>query len=918
MEPITIVTMLGKVFAAGAFSYLGEAKQGFEESDVSAISAVLEALGAVHGVATAKPRTRMTALHTALVLQAFGTAFYEHWAGDERMAPGLQERPWLHRAFRSNEKAAREEEIQTRLRLALGWLLPEFEQRAAAERLSAMHALHPDPMATPIYQALYTAFADGRFEGGEDTALLDMRREGARLQFEGAFQMAYAELLVTGAGRELGRFLLEVDKDRARQLRRRLMEDGSISDRRHVFGTTTPGVPTMPLGFMYVEPDGVWGKTRKPLREFIGDLLGKHPIVIVRGDFGMGKSLTARMLAFGWAQTYMRGVDQPSAELVLPIFIKCARDFQRESFAATVREALRNQAEAIGLSLLRSDDALAMPADTMRVVYIVDGLDEVALSHTEVEQLFRELKGATSDRHRVVVFSRKGALPSEDKLGGIPIIDVQSFRKEDQIGAWLDRWNQISGSEPVTVEGLTNAKLLELGTTPILLFMSAVTWGPTRIEQGDTSQVAIYEHFFQQIAAGKCKHDRDRHPRVADASEKLREKLRDLGNIGKDASLEDAMLWLMSRIAWEHRRREARGEHLDLQDVNHLLRKVLDLRGEPQVQEMIRMGAMLVLQADLRDQNHVILFGHKSFGEFLAACWWADRLRAILQERRESRQRSLERELYGAVLLEEDNRSFEFLMAILNGVQWKEDERKNLGGWAEGCFVDERPDFDEGKHEEERSWRDDQRVPLRHAALAIRCSLHGLEPLKVETPALRSMLGWFWMRQEWVRLGAPWISAEGVSLEGMDLRSADLSGADLRGADLSGTSLSGANLRGANLRGANLIGVDLIGANLRGANLIGANLRGANLSGAYLSRTDLSRADLSGADLGGADLSDAGLSDADLSGADLSGADLSGANLSDAYLRGAVYNPLTRWPESFDPSSRGAIDVDIPGRSTRD
>ncbi|MDC0744517.1 NACHT domain-containing protein [Polyangium mundeleinium] len=618
MEPITILTTLGKVFAAGALSYLGEAKQGFDESDVSAISAVVEALGAVHGVATAKPRTRMTALHTALVLQAFGTAFYEHWAGDERMAPGLQERSWIHRALRSNDKAAREEEIQTRLRLALGWLRSEFEERAAGERLSAMHAMHPDPMATPIYQALYTAFADGRFEGGEDTALLDMRREGARLQFEGAFQMAYAELLVTGAGQELGRFLLEVDKDRGRQLRRRLMEEGSISDRRHVFGTATPGVPMMPLGFMYVEPNGESGTTRKPLREFIGDLLGKHPIVVVRGDFGMGKSLTARMLAFEWAQRYMRVVDQPSAELVYPIFIKCARDFQRESFAATVREAVRNQAEAIGISLLRSDEALAMPPDTMRVVYIVDGLDEVALSHAEVEQLFRELKGATSDRHRVVVFSRKGALPQEDKLKGIPVIDVQPFREEDQIGAWLDRWNQISGSEPVTVEGLKNAKLLELATTPILLFMIAVTWDPTRIEEDQTSQVAIYEHFFKQIAAGKCKHDRDRHPRVAEASEKLREKLREHGHIGKESSLEDAMLWLMSRLAWEHRRREARGEHLDLQDVNNLLRKVLDLRGESQVQEMIRMGAMLVLQADLRDQNHVILFGHKSFG----SSWW--------------------------------------------------------------------------------------------------------------------------------------------------------------------------------------------------------------------------------------------------------------------------------------------------------
>ncbi|MDC0744518.1 pentapeptide repeat-containing protein [Polyangium mundeleinium] len=240
------------------------------------------------------------------------------------------------------------------------------------------------------------------------------------------------------------------------------------------------------------------------------------------------------------------------------------------------------------------------------------------------------------------------------------------------------------------------------------------------------------------------------------------------------------------------------------------------------------------------------------------------------------------------MLIEEDNRSFEFLMAILNGVQWREDERKNLGGWAEGCFVDERPDFDEGKHEEERSWRDDQRVQLRHAALAIRCSLHGLEPLKVKTSALRSMLAWFWMRQEWVCLYATGISAEGVSLERTDLRRAELSGADLSGANFSEANLSEAYLFGADLSGAYLFGAHLRGAYLIGANLIGAHLRGADLIGAHLS------------------------------GAHLIGADLIGAHLSGANLSGALYNALTRWPESFDPSFRGAIDVDISGRSARD
>jgi hypothetical protein len=134
-----------------------------------------------------------------------------------------------------------------RLDLAFRWLLPVKEQNANAERVLEVYDLHPDPIVTPIYQALYTAFADGRFEGNDATALFDMRRDGARLQFEGAFQMAYAELIATSSGQELARFLLFVEQDRSRQFRRRWVEDLALGHRRHVFGAATAGVPIMPL-----------------------------------------------------------------------------------------------------------------------------------------------------------------------------------------------------------------------------------------------------------------------------------------------------------------------------------------------------------------------------------------------------------------------------------------------------------------------------------------------------------------------------------------------------------------------------------------------------------------------------------------------------------------------------------------------
>ena len=85
-----------------------------------------------------------------------------------------------------------------------------------------------------------------------------------------------------------------------------------------------------------------------------------------------------------------------------------------------------------------------------------------------------------------------------------------------------------------------------------------------------------------------------------------------------------------------------------------------------------------------------------------------------------------------------------------------------------------------------------------------------------------------------------------------------------------------------------LSGADLSGADLKGANLLGADLSRVDLKGAYLLGADLSEADLSEADLAGAVLAGAGLSEADLSGANLAGAVLEGSDLSEAELRKVI------------------------------
>lgn len=180
-----------------------------------------------------------------------------------------------------------------------------------------------------------------------------------------------------------------------------------------------------------------------------------------------------------------------------------------------------------------------------------------------------------------------------------------------------------------------------------------------------------------------------------------------------------------------------------------------------------------------------------------------------------------------------------------------------------------------------------------------------------------------------------------VNLSGADLSKATLKGVKLWGADLSNAILVDACLDGASLcdgvfrdsagifpfSGANLSQADLSSASLWGSNLSNANLSEAKLNntylgGAYLIDANLSEANLTAADLGeanlsGADLSGANLSRTNLLGANLSRANLSNANLQEAdyldyaYLRDAVYNNATQFPQDFSPEVAGMVEAEL-------
>ena len=349
--------------------------------------------------------------------------------------------------------------------------------------------------------------------------------------------------------------------------------------------------------------------------------------MIVRGDFGQGKSLTARTLACALAEAYVTAKEESSSELVYPVFVKCGEDFSSHEPALEriVRRALQRQARALTIDLDVDHEAFALPPGNARVLFLLDGLDEVALTPGEVDDFFRSLGQKTSGTWKAIVFSRKGVIPPQEKLRGIPVLALEHLRLKGsepggQVAEWLERWNRLSGRMPITIEQLKQRELLTIAQTPILLFMAAVTWEETHTEGEPVTRAAIYEQFFRQIAVGKCNQDPDRQEQVADASDKLLEQLVKFGEIDKSrsgtpepgtpASEEhrgEAMLWMLARVAWESKRCLEREEDLTLLEVTNILNKELKIKQDPSALEMVRIGVLLVLQADRQGGNDRIL-----------------------------------------------------------------------------------------------------------------------------------------------------------------------------------------------------------------------------------------------------------------------------------------------------------------------
>jgi len=911
-EILAGIQALRSVLQAGMAARDAWKEEGFGKDEVSTLSALHNA---AEGLWKLKPQQEegLGTLHLATVARCFGHTIRRHQEHSEALSTQpqalfqnvaeVEQPPQL-----SAKEIDRVLGSAAQVHIALGALPVEKLEIDLVESLTG------SPLNTPYYRFLWDAF----FKPAEGEPPLLKLEAGGVLEFERAFVLAWGEAMASTTGERLRLYLEGLQQDYKPQLIQEvLISDMAAWGSRHTFGNLTrdePGdgdpLPFMPLELMYVEPlardAGDRQESGRRVLERLEQVLQTHRIVIIQADFGMGKSLTSRMLACLRARK-LRDASVPSADLELPIHIRCADDLRSNdlSLLGAVQRARQRQAETLGYSLSTEDKALAFPPSQQRTLFLLDGLDEVHLGETGLKTFFDNIKDKArgSERHRFVIFSRPGAIPSSRDvrtLEDIPLLELLPWNRE-QVDEWLRRWRQVNEGRGPTREELDGQGLGTLAPTPILLLMMAQTWDPTT-KGNAISRSELYERFFQNIARGKHERDKDKHPAIAEASTKLRDHL-----IGKDlldrrAQESDAMLWLMSRVAWEAVRLEQRGlfantesEALAKRHIENLLYDELKFRsGDNAAVDSVRVGLLLTLQANLHSHNaSQILFGHKSFREFLVARYWADRLKALSRDT--SKRDAIEKALLGASLLaSHEDKSFDFLMGMLNAAPKRDwppgqpfglspQEKEMLFHWAEERFQDERLMRTESPS---TRLRDDLSPFLRQTALAIGSHLYSDKGLAArDAYTLRSLFTWFWLLDHLLLIKAP-----RVALIGAFLSRLDLSQADLGGADLSAANLSDANLYDADLALANLSSADLSGANLSGANLYSANLYGAFLENAYLGGADLHLADLRDATLSGAYLQGANLRDANLCGTDLRP-----VNLTDVNLEGARYNARTKW-----------------------
>jgi len=219
--------------------------------------------------------------HLLLILEAFGEA----WARAIQCLPGVP-------ALRERDEVGRFANLLT-WRWQEAFSGPTHDASAQLEGL--VRQTGEDPLRSPYYHALWETLIDKSFEP-------PLYKREHKLVFEQSFRLAYSTALASQAGDEIRRYFRSLAAERPYFMRSVLISDLAGWEARQVFGNAMkpdPDLPDLPLNVLYVEPRAsIQGQLNHvPVLGLLCDLLTANSIVAVSAPMGLGKSLTARIMA---------------------------------------------------------------------------------------------------------------------------------------------------------------------------------------------------------------------------------------------------------------------------------------------------------------------------------------------------------------------------------------------------------------------------------------------------------------------------------------------------------------------------------------------------------------------------------------------------------------------------------------------
>ena len=286
------------MLSAGLAAHLGDAKEGFDETDLAALQGALDAILSTASLKRTKADLRLEAQHTALVTRAFGAALTAHWHEDARLAPLFKKDSRLVRLLRPAIARERNAEAMERVQFATQ-VLGSYHAEGPQDPVSRYLRMIGSPLNAPMYRALWFSFthpslreeSKSAVNEGEEIPLILFEREGERLEFESTYLRAYTEELQGPGATKLRAHVTALTEDGPRTLHRFLMLDMATWGSRHVLGSAPGGeIPYLPFAAR-----STWRPVAKlrlderdeegePVREHIKGLLGNHKIVVVRGE----------------------------------------------------------------------------------------------------------------------------------------------------------------------------------------------------------------------------------------------------------------------------------------------------------------------------------------------------------------------------------------------------------------------------------------------------------------------------------------------------------------------------------------------------------------------------------------------------------------------------------------------------------